>query len=111
MTILASAAQVGAAPPKKLTTVEGITEYRLDNGLKVLLFPDGDDPDSYAKKVSNQELKSFIKQNSKDFISFKTKLLYSDTENDPIKKASLGDVRKQLSSKVRKSFILTKMNV
>ena len=44
MTILASAAQVGAAPPRKLTTVEGITEYQLDNGLRVLLFPDSSRP-------------------------------------------------------------------
>ncbi|HND52261.1 MAG TPA: insulinase family protein, partial [Pirellulaceae bacterium] len=44
MSILASAAQVGAAPPRKLTTVEGITEYQLDNGLRVLLFPDSSRP-------------------------------------------------------------------
>lgn len=63
----------------------------LEEGMnvKVLLFPDGDDPDSYSKKVSTEELKNFIAKNSKDFIRFKTSLLVNETENDPIKKASL----------------------
>ncbi|MBL7884111.1 MAG: DNA primase [Bacteroidia bacterium] len=63
----------------------------LEEGLnvKVLLFPDGDDPDSYSKKVSSEELKDFIKNNSKDFISFKTNLLMNEVKNDPIKKAGL----------------------
>jgi DNA primase len=63
----------------------------LEEGLnvKVLLFPDGEDPDSYSKRVTSEELKSFIKENSKDFISFKTNLLMSEVQNDPIKKAGL----------------------
>lgn len=63
----------------------------LEEGLnvKVLLFPDGEDPDSFSKKVSSEELKKFIATNSKDFISFKTNLLMGDTQNDPIKKAGL----------------------
>lgn len=63
----------------------------LEEGLnvKVLLFPDGEDPDSYAKKVNSEELKKFISLNSKDFISFKTNLLMKETHNDPIKKAAL----------------------
>ncbi|MCC6691158.1 MAG: DNA primase [Bacteroidia bacterium] len=63
----------------------------LEEGLnvKVLLFPDGDDPDSFAKRVSNDELKKFIESNTKDFIAFKTMLLYSEVSNDPIKKAQL----------------------
>ncbi len=63
----------------------------LEEGMnvRVLLFPDGDDPDSYSKKVSNEEFKEFIKHNSKDFISFKTSLLYKEVENDPIKRAEL----------------------
>jgi len=63
----------------------------LEEGMnvKVLLFPDGEDPDSFSKRVSNEELKTFIENNSKDFISFKTSLLMKDVENDPIKKASL----------------------
>ncbi len=63
----------------------------LEEGMnvRVLLFPDGDDPDSYAKKVSSDEFRKFIQENTKDFISFKTQLLYSDIKGDPIKKAGL----------------------
>jgi len=63
----------------------------LEEGMnvRVLLFPDGDDPDSYSKKVTNNEFKAFIKSNSKDFIAFKTSLLYQEAENDPIKRAEL----------------------
>ncbi|MES2593473.1 MAG: DNA primase [Bacteroidota bacterium] len=63
----------------------------LEEGLnvKVLLFPDGEDPDSYSKRVSSEELKTFIAANSKDFISFKANLLMGDVQNDPIKKAGL----------------------
>ena len=63
----------------------------LEEGLnvKVLLFPEGEDPDSFSKKVSSEELKKFIAANSKDFISFKTNLLMGDAQQDPIKKAGL----------------------
>ncbi len=63
----------------------------LEEGMnvRVLLFPDNDDPDSYSKKVSSEELKQFIKENTKDFIRFKTELLSLDVGNDPIKKAGL----------------------
>ena len=63
----------------------------LEEGMnvKVLLFPDGEDPDSYSKRVNSEELKAFIKNNSKDFISFKTNLLMDEVQNDPIKKAGL----------------------
>lgn len=63
----------------------------LEQGLnvKVVLFPDGDDPDSYAKKVSKTELEEYLDKNAKDFISFKTEILLEDTKGDPIKKAGL----------------------
>lgn len=63
----------------------------LEEGMnvKVLLFPDGDDPDSYAKKVGGEELKRFIKENANDFIRFKTGLLYEEARQDPVKKADL----------------------
>jgi len=63
----------------------------LEEGMnvKVLLFPDGEDPDSYSKRVSTEELKRFIKENSTDFIVFKTNLLMKDVAHDPIKKAGL----------------------
>ncbi len=63
----------------------------LEEGLnvRVLLFPDGDDPDSFSKKVSADELKEYIKNNTADFIGFKTRLLLAEVANDPIKKAGL----------------------
>ncbi|MNU67260.1 DNA primase [compost metagenome] len=63
----------------------------LEEGMnvKVVLFPDGDDPDSYSKKVSTTELMDFIKANTKDFVSFKTSLLLADGNNDPLQKAQI----------------------
>ncbi len=57
--------------------------------VRVLLFPDGEDPDSFAQKHSEEDIKSFIKENSTDFIRFKAKILMDETKNDPIKKAAL----------------------
>ncbi len=61
----------------------------LEEGMnvKVLLFPDGDDPDSYSKKVSTQDLKDFIVNNAQNFISYKANILTTGTNNDPLKKA------------------------
>ena len=56
----------------------------------------GDDPDSFSKKVSSEELKSYLKENSKDFINFKVSLLLEDAKNDPVKKAAL--IREIVSS-------------
>lgn len=63
----------------------------LEEGMnvRVLLFPDGDDPDSYSKKVTTEAFHDFIKHNSKDFISFKTSLLFEDAKTDPIKRSDL----------------------
>ncbi|WP_196890972.1 DNA primase [Aureivirga marina] len=63
----------------------------LEQGMnvKVLNFPDGDDPDSFSKKVSDAELKEYIQNNTQDFIGFKVSLLMKEAENDPIKKANL----------------------
>jgi DNA primase len=57
--------------------------------VKILLFPDGEDPDSYARKHHPGEVESFIAANSVNFILFKTRLLLGETQNDPIKKAGL----------------------
>lgn len=57
--------------------------------VKVLLMPDGEDPDSFAKSRSAEELASFIQKNETDFISFKTSLLKEEAANDPIKRADL----------------------
>ncbi len=63
----------------------------LEEGMnvRVVLFPDGDDPDSYAKKVTTDELKDYIGKSAKDFVSFKTSLLLDEIGNDPIKRAGL----------------------
>ncbi|NBP67318.1 MAG: DNA primase [Cytophagia bacterium] len=55
--------------------------------VRVLLLPDGDDPDSFSKKHSSTELKAYFQQNTKDFISFKIDLYAADASRDPIKKA------------------------
>lgn len=63
----------------------------LEQGMnvRVLMFPDGDDPDSFSKRVSTDELKTYLADNSQDFINFKVSLLMEDAKNDPVKKAGL----------------------
>jgi DNA primase len=70
-------------------TVKSI-DLLLEEGMnvKVLLFPDGDDPDSYSKKVTTEELKNFIKDKAQNFIEYKAELLIKQNiKNDPLKKA------------------------
>ncbi len=57
--------------------------------VKVALFPDGDDPDSYSRKHGGGATATFIQENAKDFIVFKTNLLLGEVANDPIRKAGL----------------------
>jgi len=57
--------------------------------VKTLLLPDGDDPDSFAKKHSSSELLTYIEKNETDFIRFKTNLLLEAAKDDPIKRAEL----------------------
>jgi DNA primase (bacterial type) len=63
----------------------------LEEGLeiKVALFPNGEDPDSYAKKHTKEELQAFLEENEEDFIAFKYKVLSKDIEKDPIQRARL----------------------
>ncbi len=63
----------------------------LEEGMnvKVVLFPDGEDPDSFAKKSSSSELENYLKENTQDFISFKAGILLGESNNDPLKKAEL----------------------
>lgn len=71
-------------------SVRGI-DLILEEGMnvKVCTFPDGDDPDSFARKTSYDELVLYLEENAKDFIQFKASLLMKDAKNDPIKKADL----------------------
>ena len=57
--------------------------------VKIALLPEGEDPDSYAKKFGGEGLTHFINKNSKDFVEFKIALLDEKSKNDPIKKVSL----------------------
>lgn len=63
----------------------------LEEGMKVkvVTFPDGDDPDSYSKKVSSTELQKFVKEDAQDFLAFKSDLLSSEAGEDPIKRAEM----------------------
>ncbi len=63
----------------------------LEQGLnvKVVPFPDGEDPDSYSRKVGAEDFGTYLKKESRDFILFKVKLLLSDVANDPLKKAQV----------------------
>ncbi|NQX85019.1 MAG: DNA primase [Flavobacteriaceae bacterium] len=60
-----------------------------DMNVKVCTFPDGDDPDSFAKQNTPEELADYLKVNSKDFIAYKAALLMEEAKNDPVKKADL----------------------
>lgn len=63
----------------------------LEEGLnvKVLLLPDGEDPDSYAKKLGGEALREYIQKHETDFIRFKTGLLLEEAKDDPIARARL----------------------
>ncbi len=66
--------------------------------IRVLLFPDGDDPDSFSKKHSQEFVENFIKTEAKDFIDFKAEILLKEAESDPIKKAeAIRDIVKSVA--------------
>ena len=75
-------------------SIRGI-DMLLEEGMniKVCLLPDGDDPDSFARKHNATEFQQFIQEHETDFIRFKTNLLLEDAGKDPIKRAELiGDI-------------------
>ncbi|SDX33371.1 DNA primase [Flavobacterium degerlachei] len=78
-------------------SIRGI-DLILEEGMnvKVCTFPDGEDPDSFAKKTSHDDLVAYLEDNAKDFIQFKASLLMNEAKNDPIKKADL--IRDMVSS-------------
>lgn len=57
--------------------------------VKVVTFPDGEDPDSFSRANTSSELADYIEENKQDFINFKTSVLMKDAGNDPIKRAGL----------------------
>ncbi len=71
-------------------SIRGI-DLILEEGMnvKVCTFPDGEDPDSFAKKTPLQDLIVYLEENAMDFIQFKASILMKDAKNDPIKKADL----------------------
>lgn len=72
----------------------------LEAGLnvRVVLFPDGEDPDSYSRKVGSTEFQKFLQENTKDFVTFKAGLLLGEAGNDPLKKAeTIQDILKSVS--------------
>ena len=71
-------------------SIRGI-DLVLEEGMnvKIVLLPENEDPDSYSKKISNEEFLKYLAENETDFIRFKTQLLLSEAKNDPVKKADL----------------------
>ncbi|MFN8274251.1 MAG: DNA primase [Flavobacteriaceae bacterium] len=71
-------------------SIRGI-DLILEEGMnvRVCTFPEGEDPDSFARKNSYDDLVAYLEQNAKDFIQFKASLLMKEANNDPIKKADL----------------------
>ncbi len=67
------------------------TDMLLEEGLnvKVLLFPDGNDPDSYIKQVGSAAFIAYITAHQEDFIFYKTHILLKDAKDDPIKRAEV----------------------
>jgi len=71
-------------------SIRGI-DLILEQGMnvKVVTFPEGEDPDSFAKSHSDDELKEYLENSAQDFINFKVSLLMEEAQNDPVKKAGL----------------------
>ncbi|WP_179335704.1 DNA primase [Winogradskyella costae] len=69
-------------------SIRGI-DLILEQGVnvKICTFPDGEDPDSFSKSNTLEELTAYLEENAKDFIQFKASLLVKEANNDPIKKA------------------------
>lgn len=57
--------------------------------VRVVLFPDGEDPDSYAQKYGSTRLQEYLRDHEENFVKFKTRVLLDDIENDPIRKAEV----------------------
>ena len=75
--------------------------------VRIVLLPDGDDPDSFSRKHTQEEVRAFIESNEKDFVVFKTDLLLAQAAGDPLKKAGLindiADTIAQIPDAVKRS--------
>ena len=71
-------------------SIRGI-DLILEQGMnvKICMFPEGEDPDSFARQNTLEELAHYLNENAQDFIQFKASLLVKESKNDPIKKAAL----------------------
>jgi len=67
------------------------TDMVLEEGMnvRIVLLPDGEDPDSYSKKISNEEFSKYLTDNETDFIKFKTSILLKEAKSDPVTRANL----------------------
>lgn len=66
--------------------------------VKIVMFPEGEDPDSYSKKLSQEEYIKYLKENEKDFIQYKTELLNKNSKNDPAKRVKyIKDIARSIS--------------
>ena len=66
--------------------------------VKIIMFPDKEDPDSYSKKLSHEDFSKFLSNNTKDFIQYKSELLIKNSKNDPAKRVeSIKDIARSIS--------------
>ena len=75
--------------------------------VRIVLLPDGDDPDSFSRKHTQEEVRAFVRDNEKDFVVFKTGLLLGQAAGDPLRKAGLindiADTIAQIPDAVKRS--------
>ena len=66
--------------------------------VKIIMFPEGEDPDSYSKKLSQEEYLNYLSDNEKDFIQYKTELLNKNSQNNPAKRVEdIKDIARSIS--------------
>tara|TARA_Y100001954_G_scaffold213231_1_gene241685 strand:- start:7176 stop:9083 length:1908 start_codon:yes stop_codon:yes gene_type:complete len=66
--------------------------------VKVIMFPKGEDPDSYSKKLSQEDFTNYLSENTKDFIQYKSELLNKNSQNDPAKRVKyIKDIARSIS--------------
>jgi DNA primase len=97
------------------TALRGIDMFlREDMNVRVVLIPDGDDPDSYSRKHTLSEVEDFLASSEQDFMSFKAAQLMQGTENDPIRRAEvineIGDTIALMPDAVKRSTYINFLN-